>query len=173
MLRRNRIRSATPPSLVKWPDIAAAVNIGSFDVTPNSDQVPQLRKAQSAPEAGSAATALAVSCDPTAKTRAPKAPVRAAISGATEPRLVPGVTIDCTHVSGIPSRSRIGIDRSQLRRSGTVIRNHGNFPAEITGNLCRNIEIRRFLLHAGDYRGVFRLEVHSIFPDQKNGTTRG
>ena len=60
--------------------LASSVNMGSSTSTPSSDQVPELRKAIGLSTAGTAATALAVSCEPTAITSTIPSPVSRAIS---------------------------------------------------------------------------------------------
>jgi hypothetical protein len=58
---RKRVVPSTPPSFVKLYFIASLVSIGLFSSTPINDHVPELKKAQSFPSAGTDTTAEAVS----------------------------------------------------------------------------------------------------------------
>ena len=59
---------STPSSLVKFAASLAAVSTGSSSSRPTSDHVPDEMNAKSRLRDGTAATADAVSCEPTATT---------------------------------------------------------------------------------------------------------
>jgi hypothetical protein len=82
-LRRYRTVPATPSSLVKFAVRLASDRTGAVSSTPTSDQVPDEMYA-AAPDIGTAATAEAVSCDPTVTTCAPGSPVPATASPSTD-----------------------------------------------------------------------------------------
>ena len=87
--------------------------MGSSTSTPSSDQVPELRKAIGLSAAGTAATALAVSCEPTAITSTAPSPVSRAISSFRVPLIVPGRMILPNRCSGRPKLCMVSND--QLR----------------------------------------------------------
>ena len=87
--------------------------MGSSTSTPSSDQVPELRKAMGLSAAGTAATALAVSCEPTAITSTVPSPVSRAISSFRVPLIVPGRMILPNRCSGRPKLCMVSND--QLR----------------------------------------------------------
>src|SRR5688572_5099081 len=93
MFFRSRIVPHTPPSLVKLQLTVASLTSGPGISTPISDHVPELMYAHpDSPEAGTAATADAVSWVPGATTGAGLSPVSDAIDGRSGPRTVPGCT---------------------------------------------------------------------------------
>ena len=87
--------------------------MGSSTSTPSNDQVPELRKAIGLSAAGTAATALAVSCEPTAITSTAPSPVSRAISSFRVPLIVPGRMILPNRCSGRPKLCMVSND--QLR----------------------------------------------------------
>ena len=95
MFCRNVILPPMPPSLVNSARRASSVSIGWSSSTPSNDHVPELMNAtgDSSSLAGTAATALAVSCEPTAMTSTSPSPVSSAMSLRSFPRTVPGITI--------------------------------------------------------------------------------
>ena len=68
MFLSKRVVPQTPPSLVKLRSSTVRVTNGCCVSAPSSDQVPELKKAQSPPLAGTAATADPVSCEAGATT---------------------------------------------------------------------------------------------------------
>ena len=114
MFCKKRIRPPTPPSLVNSALRASSVRMGSGNSKPSKDHVPELRKAM-APSplmAGTAATAEAVSCEPTAITFIWPRPVSSAISSRSEPRTLPGITISPNIFLGNPKASMVSHDHS-------------------------------------------------------------
>ena len=95
MFCRKVILPPTPPSFVNPATRACSVRMGLSVSTPSNDHVPELRNAtgHSSLAAGTAATALAVSCEPTAMTSTRPSPVSSAMSSRSCPRTVPGITI--------------------------------------------------------------------------------
>ena len=107
MFCRNVILPPMPPSLVNCALRASSVSMGASISTPSNDHVPELMKATgcSSALAGTAATALAVSCEPTAMTSTSPNPVSSAMSLRRRPRTVPGITIGQKRWRGRPRRS--------------------------------------------------------------------
>src|SRR5213595_4117488 len=104
---KKRIVPSSPTSFVKPARRAAAVNTGARNSAPTSDHVPELMYAHgSSPDAGTAATAAAVSCEHDATTRGPRLAPRAAAgstSGSTGPRIVAGFTIGGQRAGSSPA----------------------------------------------------------------------
>ena len=102
---RRRILPLTPPSLVKGQANVLSFMTAVGDSTPISDQVPLDKYAHLVlPSAGTAATALAVSCEATAITGIGEQPISLATLFVSAPIAVPGLTI-----SGIISRGRFNL----------------------------------------------------------------
>jgi hypothetical protein len=92
-LWRNRIRPSTPLSFVKFAIRLASVTTGCSSSTPTRPHVPQLMYAKSSETAGTATTALAVSCEPIAVTTgAPLPPTSDATAGSSGPIAAPAST---------------------------------------------------------------------------------
>ena len=91
--------------------------MGSSTSTPSNDHVPELRKATCPSIAGTAATALAVSCEPTAIISAEPNPVSRAISSFSVPLMVPGRIISPNKCSGSPKARIVSIDQFRWRAS--------------------------------------------------------
>ena len=106
MFFRNRILPSVMPSLVKAASKASCEMIGSFVGVPMSDHVPELMNAQSSEASLMDATALAVSCEPTATTLA-LPPNSSANSSVRRPITVPGYTISCIKRLGNPNLSKM------------------------------------------------------------------
>src|SRR4051812_27034872 len=84
---------STPRSLGKFAVRLASVRTGWESSTPTRDQVPEETYAKFFSLAGTAATAEAVSCEPTATTFvAAGRPVRSAMAGSSVPTVSPGCT---------------------------------------------------------------------------------
>src|SRR5947208_15752478 len=93
---KKRIVPSSPTSFVKPARRAAAVNIGARNSAPTSDHVPELMYAHgSSPDAGTAATAAAVSCEHDATTRG-GCPVRRTVAGSTAGSTGPGIVAGLT-----------------------------------------------------------------------------
>src|SRR5262249_6878486 len=88
----RRIVPPTPPSLVKLHCCTFSLMSGPGSSAPISDQVPELMYAHRSPEAGTAATADAVSCDPGAITGTDDSPVSSATEERRDPSTAPGWT---------------------------------------------------------------------------------
>ena len=104
---------STPVSLVKFAVRLASVSTGWSSSTPTRDQVPQEMYAKSRPRAGTATTADAVSCEPTAITGSgppgrpgpsPVSPGSAATSGRRVPMTLPGWRSAGNSPAGRPAR---------------------------------------------------------------------
>ena len=100
MFFRKRVVPKTPPSLVMSASAASDERIGMGASTPMSDQVPELRYANRSVEAGTAATAEAVSCPATDTTGICARPQAFAISGFSKPATVPGWTSGAKRSAG-------------------------------------------------------------------------
>ncbi len=118
MLRRYRTVPSSPSSLVKLAARLSSVSTGAVSSRPASDQVPVQMYAKRSPEAGTAATAEAVSCDPTAVTRTgPASPVSSSTRGVNIPAGSPGRRSGAKRARSIPSRSATSYDQSRVRGS--------------------------------------------------------
>ena len=115
-LRRKRIRSSTPPSLVKFAARLSSVTMAWSSSTPTSDHVPQATYANGASPAGTPTIADAVSCDPTrVRSVSPDAPVSARMSSRSGPMTSPGAPSSVNRPVGRPSEVAMS-SRSQRRR---------------------------------------------------------
>ena len=122
---RKRIVPSSPTSFVNPAWRAAAVNTGARNSAPTSDHVPELMYAHgSSPDAGTAATADAVSCEHDATTRGPRPRPRAAAGSAsrrTGPRTVPGFTIVGQRAGSSPAARITSCDHAPARTSHSCV----------------------------------------------------
>ncbi len=119
-LWRKRTRPSTPPSFVKFAARAASLSTGASSSRPTRPHVPQEMYAASGELRGTAATAEAVSCEPTAITGS-AAPTCVAATPETSPMRVPGSTIAGRTDAGMPSRAA----RSRSHRTGADVEQSG------------------------------------------------
>ena len=121
-LWRNRTRPSTPPSLVKLASLLASVRTGRSSSRPTSPQVPQEIQAAWLVVMGTATTADAVSCDPTAVTGVwAESPVSAATAGSRVPSTVPGFTSGGKMFLGKPRRAMRSSFQLPSRESSPVV----------------------------------------------------
>ncbi len=118
MFRRYRTVPSSPSSLVKLAARLSSVSTGAPSSSPASDQVPVQMYANRSPSAGTAATAEAVSCDPTAVTgTGPLSPVSSSTSPRSTPAESPGCRSGANRPRSIPSREATSYDQSRVRGS--------------------------------------------------------
>src|SRR3569833_4507884 len=109
---------STPTSLVNPAARLSAVSTGAVSSTPASDHVPQETYPNSSSAAGTAKTADAVSCEPTAVTGSDGgSPAGAATSARSEPAGEPGGRSGGNRKRGRPSRASSGSDHAPDRTS--------------------------------------------------------
>lgn len=107
-----------PSSLVKLAARLSSVRTGAVSSRPASDQVPVQMYANRSPAAGTAATAEAVSCEPTAVTgTGPASPVSSSTSGRNRPAGSPGWRSGANNSRSTPSRWARSADQVRVRGS--------------------------------------------------------
>ena len=117
MFLRKRVVPQIPPSFVKLRSKLLSLTIGAWVSIPIRLHVPLLRYANPSFFAGTAATALAVSCPATATTLTGPIPVMRWTCGDNVPITSPGITISGIIVSSIPADARSSILILRLRTS--------------------------------------------------------
>ncbi len=110
-LCRKRYRPSTPSSWVKFASRAASVSTGSVSSSPTRPHVPHEMYAAEGDVIGTATTAEAVSCEPTAITGR-SAPIRAARSGRSDPITAPGSMSGGRMRDGMPMRDASSVSHS-------------------------------------------------------------
>ena len=109
---------STPPSFVKSARRASSVRTGSSSSSPTSDHVPEEMYAEGSPSAGTATTAEAVSCEPTAITGTSSGRSTAeATSGSSVPIRSPAERSGGRIADGMPTRSASSVAHSRDRTS--------------------------------------------------------
>ena len=118
---RKEIFPWHPPSFVIFSRSDNPLITGSSSSVPNSDHVPQLMKMKSLSLAGTAASALCVSCPATAITSAGSIPSSWQIPFFMRPSLVPHGTILPRILFGIPRLSNTSFDHILVRASSICV----------------------------------------------------
>ena len=189
-LCRYRTRPSTPRSLVKLASRAASLSTGCSSSTPTRPQVPHEMYAADSARIGTATTADAVSCEPTAMTSSgcpAPSPSSAADLGEQRPDRLAGVDERGKRIAGSPSRAISASSHSPdatvsrpvveaLVRSAT--RSPGEPVADQVGDeqeRCpRRRGIRSVVALGGELvQGVERQELQAVAPVELGGGAIG